>query len=992
MNLKKYKNPPKKFRAAPFWSWNDKLEPELLKYQVDEMSRVGLGGYFMHARGGISTEYMSEDWMTAFKTCIEQGKKTGMLSWGYDEEGYPSGFAGGAVQAMGKRHWMKWLSFHKTSTYLPEENVIAAYIFDGRNYGRMPKEYEMREAAGQDIVYITWHTNDSYIDALNADTVKLFLDNTHEKYYARFADDFGDAMPGFFTDEPQFGSAGLPWSYELEKVFKDEYGYDILDYLYFLFISDERGDSVRYDFWKLINKLYTENFIKQMGDWCKAHNCKLTGHVMAEDNLMSQMHATAGCMPSYEYFDIPGIDWLGRGIASDLLPKQVSSVAAQLGKKQVLSEMFGLTGWDVTPEELKWIAEWQYVNGISYMCQHLEGYTLRGLRKRDYPPSLFYQLPWWDEYKHFNDYFGRLSMLLTEGVESAPVLVVHNMTSAWTRFNQLDNSTLFGLHKSLEDAILKLGSKQIGYHLGDEQIMAKYATVSGSSIKIGKCEYKAVVLPEMVNIEATTLDLLKDFVKGGGKVFTIGALAKYVSGTVDAMTWLKENVVAVENDAQLYSALEQCGAVLHCVNGEGTDKLRIMRRNMKDYTLLYIVNTDNENAKSFKLETVGSTAVVLDMENVCEKAMDYCAKDGKLCADIELLAAGSVIIALDSNSDVAKQDKDTRAVTEVTVPETLKITKCSENALTLDSCKYRVNGGKWMDKKAVILIVRELLALQKPCKVELRYNFEIACNPKKLGKMYLAAETVNAFEMTLNGKAVEYDGKSWWVDTAFQKCDITDLVKKGKNEINVKADFHQNDFVYKVLFGNDAMGTGFNRLTYDTELESMYIVGNFGVYSKTGFTEGERNALFSDDAFYIDVMPKRVNSGSITEQGFAFFAGKVSFGFEADIKKDGSKVVLKYSQRAAVTKIKVNGKAVRTVCWAPYETDITDYVKDGKNTIVIEAISGNRCLLGPHHHISGETYFPGPSSFTDVGGWPERELNGQPIWRDGFCVVTFGIK
>ena len=94
---------------------------------------------------------------------------------------------------------------------------------------------------------------------------------------------------------------------------------------------------------------------------------------------------TNGCngraMPFYEYMHIPGIDWLGRSISSPLVPKQVGSVASQLGKKFVLSETFALSGWNVSFEELKWIAEWQYVNGVNLMCQHLEGYTLRGLRK-----------------------------------------------------------------------------------------------------------------------------------------------------------------------------------------------------------------------------------------------------------------------------------------------------------------------------------------------------------------------------------------------------------------------------------------------------------------------------------------------------------------------------------------------------------------------------------------------------------------------------------
>ena len=116
---------------------------------------------------------------------------------------------------------------------------------------------------------------------------------------------------------------------------------------------------------------------------------------------MLQMQATAGVMPSYEYMDMPGIDWLRRRISSPLTPKQVGSVAAQLGKKHVITESFAMTGWDCSPEELKWITQWQYVNGVNRMCQHLQSYSIRGCRKRDFPPSLFYQQSWWRNIKYF---------------------------------------------------------------------------------------------------------------------------------------------------------------------------------------------------------------------------------------------------------------------------------------------------------------------------------------------------------------------------------------------------------------------------------------------------------------------------------------------------------------------------------------------------------------------------------------------------------------
>ena len=52
-------------RPVPFWSWNDKLEPDELRRQIGAMQDAGMGGFFMHARGGLETEYLSEDWFRA---------------------------------------------------------------------------------------------------------------------------------------------------------------------------------------------------------------------------------------------------------------------------------------------------------------------------------------------------------------------------------------------------------------------------------------------------------------------------------------------------------------------------------------------------------------------------------------------------------------------------------------------------------------------------------------------------------------------------------------------------------------------------------------------------------------------------------------------------------------------------------------------------------------------------------------------------------------
>ena len=57
-----------KYRGLPFWCWNGELDKEELKSQVHILKEMGFGGFFMHSRTGLATEYMGDTWMFTMKT------------------------------------------------------------------------------------------------------------------------------------------------------------------------------------------------------------------------------------------------------------------------------------------------------------------------------------------------------------------------------------------------------------------------------------------------------------------------------------------------------------------------------------------------------------------------------------------------------------------------------------------------------------------------------------------------------------------------------------------------------------------------------------------------------------------------------------------------------------------------------------------------------------------------------------------------------------
>ena len=135
-----FKNIDKKYRPVPFWSWNEKLNvPESIR-QTALMDEVGIGGYFMHARGGLQTEYMGEEWFDNVYAACDEGEKRGMRSWAYDENGWPSGFGDGKVNGLGIEYQQKYLRCAEVEEPIEDEFTISPQELSGLQLSDNPEE------------------------------------------------------------------------------------------------------------------------------------------------------------------------------------------------------------------------------------------------------------------------------------------------------------------------------------------------------------------------------------------------------------------------------------------------------------------------------------------------------------------------------------------------------------------------------------------------------------------------------------------------------------------------------------------------------------------------------------------------------------------------------------------------------------------------------------------------------------------------------------
>lgn len=895
-----FKQVPKKYRPIPFWSWNERLNTEETKDQIKMMDVAGIGGFFMHARGGLQTPYMGEEWFDNVEASIEEGKKHGMYAWAYDENGWPSGFGDGKVNGLGVEYQQKYLRMSETE---PTEHVI------GQN--------------GSHWFY--YDVNPFYVDTLDKKVIRKFIEVAYRPYYEKF----GNRIEGFFTDEPQISRNGIPWSFVFEEEYQKRWGENILEHLEELFLPVADYRRTRVKFWKMVTDLFSEAFMKQIYDQCQEWGLKLTGHLVLEETLECQLTANGACMPHYEYMSIPGMDWLCRPIYDCLTMLQVSSVAEQLGHDDVLSETFALCGHNVSFGELKGIFESQMVRGITLLCTHLAGYSIRGIRKRDYPPALFYQQPWWEEYETFLTGMSRAGMVLAKGARKVDVLVLHPQSTAWSLYDDQKNEGLKELHEKLIRTMKTLEEKHIIFHLGDETMMERHGKVEDGKLIIGKQSYSYVIDPGCEILLENTEKLLDEFKKTGGKMVSVDDLpANDVVGRAD-ITYTK----------RLYD----------------------------DFKVHYFVNTSPDR-KTAKVSVNGQ---VLDI---------YSGELSPFTGVHEFEPWGSLMIVEDGTANVAA---DTTEENLIYAEGEYAITGSFQNSLILDKCDYYFDGELQEKNGYVLNICERANKLERPVQIHQDYHVKVDVVPESL---YLACETPEKFTISINGQQVEQNIEGYFVDKCIKKMDIAKYIQPGENVISFDCNFVQSDAFYENLKKSYIFESEKNKLCYDMEIEAIYLVGNFGVKTEGTWTELDKKALRYAGDFVLAEAPKAMTLQHMEKQGIPCFCGKLTVEGELDIQGENPVLMLNTRHWSVVT-VEINGVSKKLI--SDQKLPLKEFGAAGKTPVKITLVNNLRNLLGPHHLKEGETYVAGPHSFFKEpcvwSGNPEAQ------WDEDYCFMEMGI-
>ncbi|MBD3184987.1 hypothetical protein GF312_22075 [Candidatus Poribacteria bacterium] len=605
----------------PFWFWNGELSKEEIEWQIKEMADKGIKGFFIHSRQGLKQPYLSESFFQMVQVAVETAEKYGLIVHLYDEYPYPSGIAGGEV-TLGNPQYHSTRLVQQTFDFpgghirkaLPRGKTLCCMAYplkDGRvnwsqgvdlidhvgvvliknsynqtgltQYNR--KRYfasnptpvlQTSMLEGPHRVYVSTQIlveNHKYwgnfVDVLNPEAIKHFIELTHKRYKKRFGHRFGKSICSIFVDE-----TAPSWSSLIPEAFKTEYGYDLVPLMPAL--QDSRHPNhrkVAYDLYKLRYKLFCQSFEEQISGWCKENGLKYSGE------------KTSLRLSQLKYMDIPGCEpgHTKAGANMDLLRPRIrqnaratASAAYFYGKDESLCECFHSLGWSGTIQDAKLISEGLMLMGIRYLVPHGFFYTTHALAKHDAPPTFFFQMPYWPLFSHLTNRLVKIAEQFENTYIDADILIV-DPSSGMPSGDDLND---------YEKLLNMLMEEHLDYLIVDTDILES-GKINDGMVHIRDIKAEKVVIPNMRVIEKSLAEWLDKFQKSGGEVIKLKSSFNYD----ETASMLSQNLV---------KELKIKGSA---------SKIQVVKRTDGDKSLWFFINTSGDEIElniesSFELEEI----------------------------------------------------------------------------------------------------------------------------------------------------------------------------------------------------------------------------------------------------------------------------------------------------------------------------------------------------------------------------------------------------
>ena len=994
LDEKIFRNPPCEYRAAPFWAWNCDLNKDLLLREIDQMKRMGMGGFHMHVRTGMSTTYLSDGFMQLIRDCVDKAKEERMRAYLYDEDRWASGAAGGYVTRE-ERYRARYLLFTTVSYEQAEENpasvpvdsprtgkgrLLARYAVRLNDEGELAEYRLLKDGQQADAAETAWYAyleiekespwfnNQTYVNTLDKKAIERFVEITHERYKEVVGNEFGGAVQSIFSDEPQFsrkttlGFAGekkdvvLPWTDDLPDTFRAAYGEELLAGLPELYWELPGGavSLIRYHYHDHIAERFAEGFADTVGTWCARNGLLLTGHMMEEPTLKSQTAALGEAMRSYRSFQLPGIDML----CDCTTAKQAQSAAHQFGCPGVMSELYGVTNWDFDFRGHKLAGDWQAALGVTLRVPHLTWVSMEGEAKRDYPASIGYQSPWYTEYPMVEDHFARLNTVLTRGKAQVRLGVIHPVESYWLHWGPSEATAL--VRDEMDEHFQSL-AQWLLYGLIDfdyisESLLPQQCEAGNAPLSVGEMAYDVVLVPDCQTLRATTVDRLESFVAAGGRLVFAGRIPELVdakpSGRVkelaqraECISFSKGSILAALDGVRFVDIRDDKGMrttnLLHQVRAEGDTRYVFLCHGEKPE------NPDVCPREDIVLRIRGEWKVRrMDTATGEIAPLHVAYEKGRTVLRYAFYAYDSLLIELTPGRAEAGEDAPAEKKFDYyALWHPVEIALSEPNVLLLDTAQYAFDDEEnWRDEE-------ELLRADDAFREELGYPLR----KKEVAQPWVVPDEPITHHLRLKF-TVHSEMEIEAPQLALEKAESVEIAVNGCPVDNAPVGWFVDESIKKVQLPDLPAGDSVIELTLPfgrrSNVEWCYLLGDFGVR-----VQGAEKTVIPP--------VRRLGFGDWTTQGLPFYCGNVTYKIPVRVEKDTLTIrVPQY--RGSVLGMEVDGARQGDMAYAPYEYTFTN-LQPGEHEVGI-TVYGNRVNgFGCVHNCDDSTSWFGPDCWRSEG-------------------------
>lgn len=1020
LDLDTYKSPNRDYGILPFWFLNGELDPDEMLYQLGELRAKGMQGVVFHGRYGLEMPYVGDTYLQRIRFGVEEANRLGLASWIYDEMNWPSGTADKRVLKERPdlaQRYLECVSFSvrgpwfmcltgEDSRYMDFERSTPVAVFAVGEDGAIvdltsnlsfDKVVPWEVPPGLwSLHYIVEKRADYYIDALDPESTATFLRLGYDPYLKALGSNGsagdgkanGRALEGFYSDEPAMhyfltavDNAIVPWTKNMFRRFEERNGYNLRPRLLDLFFNVHPDAArTRYDFYNTTTAFYSDAYYRQIHEWCRKHHLTFTAHLLFEEWLRQMVRVEGNAFRHYEHMDVVAVDHLYPIIgtrenpAEHVAMKLASSAAHHFGSERVICESFGGIFMDATMQRMKWIADWEYVLGVTVINPHGFHYTFEGARKRDWPPSMFYQYPWWRYYQEFSNYNSRVSEMLTGGAHVAKIAVVWPINSIFATYKPQERTpentaTEAGLNL-LTDLLLRLHHD---FDYIDEEVLAD-ANVENGTLCVADEAYELVLLPPMDFIREDTIDKLEEFVAGGGRALSVltvpnrafdgkgsiditeraGALfgrsdgdssdgvrgrAGFIAGPLEVLSLGPGEVrdrFAADLDDVIRSLIEPDLTV-------SNPEVFALHRRKDEGDIYFLVNTTFE-PQDVTMTLPGATSAVLWDPTTGERGPRSIPRQGEGATTVELslepvgstfVVTGSAALGSDSSGNDVSDTRGAVAETVLAGPWTFEAE--DDNALVIKNWKATratssdpdAYAGPDVDDDAWQPVIGGAWSYQLPGEpdgewpmaVWYRAGFEVRDVPERF-VLLIDGFAGTDREVWLNGRRSSGDTTRSRMDSQMKELDLSELVLAGHNVLAIR-----------VMLPGTTSGV----------LDHIKLMGSF--------------ALAGDEhnGYTITAPSNAIEPRSWTEQGYPFLSGCGVYRTTFDLPSDGSepRASLEIPMQDDVVEVIVNGERAGVRLWHPYVVDVGRWVHPGRNELALRLANTPANLLNGVPRPSG---------------------------------------